>query len=319
MTSASSKPAILAMFAPRSALKRRLEESYSIVGPYSHPLLALRDNEYARHIRAAMTIGRLGFSRQLMEALPQLGIICAYGAGYENIDLAAAAERGIRVTNGRGANASCVADTALALLLSVVLKVVPADQYVRSGVWNAIPPRNWTAQPGFGGKRMGIFGLGEIGLRIAQRAAAFELEVAYCNRSPRRDVSYRYFPDARSLAEWCDYLVIAAPASEASRAIIDAAVLEALGPRGYLVNIGRGTIVDEVALIVALQAGKLAGAGLDVFAREPAVPEALRSMPNVVLTPHLGGVSDRAYSGVDQQLLENLASFFEGRPLTNLV
>lgn len=317
MSTSPVKPAVLTMMRPRPTLRQKLEARYELIGPLSKSELEAPSIPRAAHIQAVLTIGRFGCSRRIIETLPRLGLICCYGAGIENIDLEAAAERDIKVTNGRGANASCVADTALALLLSVVLKVITADKYVRSGAWDALPPRNWTAQPGLGGKRLGILGLGEIGLRIAQRALAFELEVGYCNRSQRSDVPYAYFGDVQALARWCDFLVIAAPASKDTRALVDAAALKALGPAGYLINIGRGSVVDEAALIQALQSSRIAGAGLDVFAREPTVPQELQALPNVVLMPHLGGVSDRAYAAMDELALDNLAAFFAGKPLIN--
>lgn len=263
--------------------------------------------------RAVLTNGSEGFSAQEMDALPHLEIICALGAGYENIDLAAATARGIALTHGPGTNDVSVADHTLALMLSVARGIAPADAAVRRGAWaqSRRQPR-----PTVSGKKLGIFGLGRIGLQIAQRAAGgFGMPVGYHNRRPNDTVSHTYFSTLAGLAQWADFLVIAAPGGAATRHAIDAAVLDALGPDGFLINIARGSVVDTVALIAALEQGRIAGAALDVIEGEPAVPSALVVLDNILLTPHSAGRSPEAVAATTQLVLDNLTAHFAGRPL----
>lgn len=310
---------LLTMFNLRPELREKLAARHRLLGPLASPAGQLAGDEHAGDIRVAVTLGHIPFGAALMDALPNLGLIAVYGAGYENVDLAAAEARGVQVTNGAAGNASCVADAAMALLLAVVMRLPQADALVRGGSWDRIPPQNWRRQPGIGAKRMGIVGLGNIGSRIAVRAQAFELEIGYHNRARRSDVPHRYFSSVPELAHWADYLVVAAPGSAATQAMIDADVLRALGRGGYLINIARGSLVDQAALIAALEAGEIAGAGLDVYADEPHVSAALRSAPNTVLTPHVAGFSARAAKNLDELLLENIAAFLEGRALATKV
>lgn len=261
--------------------------------------------------RAVLTNGTTGLTAADVAAMPQLTLVCALGAGYENIDIAACRRRGIAVGNGAGTNDSCVADHAMALLLATVRRVPSLDRATRDGIWRttiALPPN-------VSGKRLGIIGLGTIGRRIAQRGQAFDLEVGYHNRRPREDAPYRYFADVMALAEWADYLVVATPGGPATRHMVNAGVLRALGPGGYLVNIARGSVVDTAALGNALRAGQLGGAGLDVYESEPEPPAELFDCPNVVLTPHVGGWSPEAVLASVNQFLENARRHFAGEPL----
>ncbi|MES2986326.1 MAG: NAD(P)-dependent oxidoreductase [Pseudomonadota bacterium] len=312
------KPAILLMFKPRPELREKLAAHYRLIGPFKSPETEL-DGADARQIVAAVTLGPIEFGGALIALLPGLKLIAVYGAGFERVDLDAAWARNIQITNGAGGNASCVADTAIALLLAAIIRIPQADALVRSGEWERMPPRSWIRQPGVGGRRLGILGLGNIGGAIATRAQAFELEIGYHNRSPRGDVAYCYFPTLAELAGWADYLVIAAPGNSSTRAIVDEDVLQALGRSGYLINIARGSLVDEPALIRALETGEIAGAGLDVFAHEPKVAVELRSAPNTVFTPHIGGFSVRSAENLDVQLMESLAALSQGRPLANVL
>ena len=313
----AARPLLASMFPLRPELRQELKAAYRVVGPFSAgdpppPRLA-------SEIAVLITLGHIRVDEALISSLPRLGLIAAYGAGYEGVDLDAARLRGIRVTHGPGGNASCVADAAIALLLATIMRLPAGDALVRDGLWDSIPPRNWPRRPGVGGRRLGVVGLGAIGAKIAARAAAFELEIGYHNRSARADVAYRHFPAVHELAEWADYLVVAAPANASSRRLIDATVLRALGPSGYLVNISRGSLVDEDALVTALVAGEIAGAGLDVFEGEPAVSAALRNAPNTVFTPHIAGLSARAAANLDAMLLDTLEAFFEGRTPSTVV
>jgi hydroxypyruvate reductase len=309
------QPTLLLMFKARPELRQKLEARWRVVGPFRDPALALASQRDREEIVAVVTLGPTGIGGDLIAALPNLGLIAVYGAGFERVDLAAARARGIRITNGGAGNAACVADTAMALLLAVVMRIPQADSIVRNGEWDSRPARGWTRQPGVGGKRLGVLGLGNIGTRIASRAQAFELEIGYHNRSRRQDVDYPYFSSAVELARWSDYLVVAAPATDATEAIVDRAVLGALGPDGYLVNIARGTLVDEQALTEALISGTIAGAGLDVFAHEPDVPLALRRAPNTVFSPHVGGFSIRSAEALDTLLIGNIEAFVTGASL----
>ncbi|WP_454767109.1 2-hydroxyacid dehydrogenase [Cupriavidus campinensis] len=266
---------------------------------------------HGKQFRAVLTNGTVGMTAAEIDAMPALELVCALGAGYENIDLAACRARGIAVGNGAGTNDSCVADHAMALLLATVRRVPSLDHATRDGIWrNALP-----LPPNFSGKRLGIVGLGTIGRRIAQRGQGFDLEIGYHNRRARSDVPFSYFSDVHSLAEWADYLVIATPGGAETRYLVDTPVLRALGPHGFLVNIARGSVVNTAALAQALRAGEVGGAGLDVYESEPLPPTALFDCPNVVLTPHMAGWSPEAVQASVNQFLENARRHFAGEPL----
>lgn len=277
------------------------------------PTPASRAEAIAAHgerIDAVLTRGPLGLYAAEIAALPRLKIICVIGAGYEHVDLQAASNRSITVTNGAGANAPTVADHAMALLLALVRSIPQADASVRRGEW--LKPMCPTLE----GKRLGIVGLGAVGLAIARRAAnGFDMSVSYHNRQPRPDVPYTYRASARELAAAVDFLIVAAPGGDATHHLVDHRVLEALGPQGYLINIGRASVVDTAALVAALTEGRIAGAGLDVFDDEPRVPDALKRLSNVVLTPHIAGQSPQAAQDTVQLVVLNLQAFFSGQPL----
>ncbi|KAG1196965.1 hypothetical protein G6F35_012892 [Rhizopus arrhizus] len=240
--------------------------------------------DHAQDIRIVLTRGATGLRADEMAALPKLELVCSLGVGFENIDLAAAASRGIIVTNGPGANAVSVADHAMALLLGVARHLPQADAWVRQGHWSGF------MGPQVSGKRLGILGLGTIGLEIAKRGAnGFGMSVGYFNRRARPETGYTYFDTPRALAAASDFLVVATPGGAGTRHLVNAEVLDALGPDGYLVNIARGSVVDTAALIAALAEKRIAGAGLDVVDGEPLVPDALKQLGNVVLTPHSAG------------------------------
>jgi hypothetical protein len=249
-----------------------------------------------------------------MARQPGAKFIAVFGAGYDRIDLAEAKARGIAVANTPGATDTCVADMAMALLLATSRRICLGDRHVRAGRW---PQGRLPLATRFSGRRLGIFGLGGIGAAIARRAAGFDLEIGYHNRSKRSDVSHRYFEDLAALAAWADYLVVACPASPETYRRVDAGVLAALGPSGILVNIARGSIVDEDALAEALERRTIAGAGLDVFAQEPNVPSRLFALDNVVLAPHVAGSTHETWDEASALLIRNLDHFFTtGRPLT---
>jgi lactate dehydrogenase-like 2-hydroxyacid dehydrogenase len=260
-------------------------------------------------ITAVLTRGPLGFFAEEMDALPKLKIICVLGAGYEQVDLPAAEARGITVTNGAGVNAPTVADHAMALLLSMVRDIPLADASVRRSEWRKV------VRPTFTDKRIGILGLGSVGMAIAKRARGFDMQVCYHSRKPRADVDFEYYATPLALAEASDFLIVATPGGAGTQHLIDKAALEALGPDGFIVNIARASVIDTQALIDALQHGAIAGAALDVFDDEPLVPDALKTLNNVVLTPHVAGLSPEASRDTVQAVANNLLAFFAGKPV----
>ncbi|MDR3516752.1 MAG: 2-hydroxyacid dehydrogenase [Azospirillaceae bacterium] len=266
----------------------------------------------ADRIRAIVTSGFRGMTAALMDALPKTEIIASFGVGYDSIDIAAAQARGIRVTNTPDVLTDDVADLALSLLLDAARGITAADRYVRAGRW---PTGPYPLGRSVTGKTLGILGLGRIGKAIAARAQACGMKIAYHNRHPRSDVDYPYYPDAVALATVTDFLVLAAPGGAATRHVVDAAVLRALGRDGMLINIARGSLVDETALIAALQNGDIAGAALDVYAREPEVPAALIAMDHVVLLPHVGSATVETRQAMGQLVVDNLRAHFSGAPL----
>jgi lactate dehydrogenase-like 2-hydroxyacid dehydrogenase len=271
-------------------------------------------------VRAVLTNGRGGLSGDEMALLPKLEIVCAAGAGYEAVDLDTARSRGIAVANCPDTNASAVADSAMMLLMASTRHLLQADRFVRGGGWQD----QWRVDtPTLSGKRLGILGMGTIGSKIAHRAArGFDMEIGYHNRTAVTGSSYRYFPSLIELATWADFLICAAPGGATTRHLVNASVLAALGPNGYLVNIGRGTVVDTAALIDALRAKRIAGAGLDVVEGEPSVPPRLPELlqfENVVITPHCAGRAPEARDAATAVILANLNAHFAGKPLPHPV
>ena len=265
---------------------------------------------HGAQINAVLTRGPLGFYADEIAALPHLEIICVIGAGYEHVDLEAAKARNITVTNGAGVNAPSVADHALALLLSLVRDVPRADASVRRGEWRKV------MRPSLAGKRLGILGLGAVGMAIAKRAAlGFDMSVSYHNRQPRSDVPYAYCASPVELASASDFFIVATPGGAGTRQLVDKRVLDALGPHGFIVNIARASVISTADLIEALEQNRIAGAALDVFDDEPHVPDALKALSNVVLTPHVAGLSPEALQGTVQLVADNLLAYFAGQPV----
>lgn len=260
----------------------------------------------AKHVAVVLTNGGTGLTADEMRALPRLQLVCAFGAGYENVDVAHAESASIDIATGAGTNEDCVADHAMGLLLATVRHIPALDQTTRAGGWRDSLP----LQPQVTGKRLGIVGLGNIGKKIARRAAGFDIDVGYCNRKKRDDVDFHYFPDVAQLAAWADFIIIAAPGGADTKHLVSERVINELGPQGYLVNIGRGSIVDTAALAAALREGRLAGAGLDVYESEPKPPQELIGLSNVVLTPHIAGWSPESIDASVQQFLRNCEEHF---------
>jgi len=266
-------------------------------------------------VRAVLAAGGQRLGGDVMDQLPRLGAIVCYGTGYDGVDLEAAAARNIAVGHSPGSNASEVADMALALTLASVRRILVADGFVRDGSWAASKPSPlMRPQNGMRGRKVGIYGMGEIGRRIAARVAAFESEVGYFSRS-RRDVPHRYFESLEALADWCSVLIIAVRAGPETHHVVGADILKRLGADGHVVNIARGSVIDQPALIAALTDKTIAGAGLDVFAKEPHAPDTLTALPNVVLAPHVGGHTLEGHVSMQDCVMANLNAFFAGNPL----
>jgi lactate dehydrogenase-like 2-hydroxyacid dehydrogenase len=261
---------------------------------------------------AAVTGGNTGIDAATVAALPALKLVASFGIGYDRVDLKALAQRGIQLTNTPGVVERCVADLALGLMLSLTRRIALADRLMRKGLW---PKAEIGLTARVCGRRVGILGLGGIGTQIAKRATAFDMPIGYHNRKPRTDVPYRYFPSLVHLAEWADYLVVACPGGKDTHHLVDDEVIGLLGPDGALINIARGPIVDEKALLRALRKGHLGGAGLDVFEGEPSVPEAFAQLDNVVLTPHIAGSTRETWRAAFELMKENVTAFLAGKPL----
>jgi lactate dehydrogenase-like 2-hydroxyacid dehydrogenase len=251
----------------------------------------------------------------LFDKLPNLQIVANFGVGYDSVDVDAATERGVVVTNTPGVLDDEVADTALALLLMTVRELGQAERYLRAGRWAADGPYPLTDLT-VTGRSLGILGLGRIGEAIARRAETFRMTIGYHNRS-EKDVPYRYYPSLLEMARDVDTLMVVVPGTAATHHIVDADVLRALGPDGVLVNVGRGTVVDEAALIEALKTRTIRAAGLDVYEDEPHVPQELIDLDNAVLLPHVGSATKPTRRAMGQLVVDNLATWFaEGRALT---
>jgi hydroxypyruvate reductase len=268
-------------------------------------------------VRGLATFGPLPVDGKLMDALPKLEIISNFGVGVDAINLDDAKSRGIIVTNTPDVLNDCVADTALALVLMTLRKFPQSEVYLRAGKWAASGPYPLTTSAG--GKTLGILGLGRIGEAIAKRAAACGMKIRYHNRR-KKDVAYPYDPDPVTLARNSDVLMVVTPGGPETQRMINEKVLDALGPEGHLVNIARGSVVDEPVLLRYLQEKRIAGAGLDVFADEPRVPPAFFALDNAVLLPHVGSATVETRKAMGDLQVENLRRHFSGQPaLTRVV
>jgi lactate dehydrogenase-like 2-hydroxyacid dehydrogenase len=260
-------------------------------------------------IRGIATNGQCGAGTDIIGALPQLEIISCYGVGVDRIDLAAAKERRIVVTTTPDVLTADVADMAIALLLASSRELLIGDRFVRSGGW--LEAEKPVAQS-VTGKKLGIYGMGRIGRAVARRAAAFDLEIAYHDREKFADVPFQYVEDLETLAAESDFLVVTCAATPSTVGSVNRRVVEALGPTGTLINVARGSIVDETALVEALQSGCLGGAALDVFAHEPNVPDALKGRDNAILQPHQGSGTQQCRAAMADLVIENLRGHFLG-------
>jgi lactate dehydrogenase-like 2-hydroxyacid dehydrogenase len=312
MTDDKNRPHLLAVAKLPPVLMHQLQRAF-VVHERLHETDAAAFASVAGGIRALAGGGDSKVPGSLIGQLPALEIVSIMGVGYDGVDLPAALERGIPVTHTPDVLNDEVADTAIGLMLCIARRLPQADQYVRTGQWAAKGPMPLTRK--VSGGRLGIVGLGRIGQAIARRALAFGMSIAYTARGARPDQPYEFFPSARELAAAVDFLVVITPGGAGTRHMIDAEVLKALGPQGYLINVARGSVVDEEALIQALRDGVIAGAALDVFENEPDVPQALREMDNVVLAPHIGSATRQTRQAMADLAAANLAAHFAGQPL----
>jgi len=304
---------VLALGSLLPAEMEQLEAQYNVIKLWREV-----DPDRTLHTHAAQIQGIVstyngpGVSAKLMEALPNLEVIAQFGVGVDNIDLGVAQTRQIAVSNTPDLLTDDTADTALSLLLAVSRRIVEGDMYVRTGNWANGPLPLGSS---LSGKVVGVVGLGRIGQAIARRCAAFNMMVVYHGPREKLDQPYRYYSDLVEMARDVDYLVLACVGGEGTRHLVSRSVLEAMGQKSFLINIARGSVVDELALVEMLVNRRIGGAGLDVFAHEPHVPDELKSMDNVVLTPHIGSATLETRAKMGQLVIDNLAAHFDGRSL----
>lgn len=270
----------------------------------------------APSVRGIIASAESSVPRKLMAQLPALEIISIIGVGYDGIDLDAAREHNICVTHTPGLSTQDIADFTMGLLLCTARQILSADHFVRRGAWAT---GRYPMTGRVFGSRMGIVGLGRIGKAVALRAQAFGMSIAYTGRTEKADLPYHWYNNAEELAAHVDYLVVCASAGPDTHAMINQAVLSKLGPKGILINIARGSIVDEGALISALSEGQILAAGLDVFCDEPHIPQALKDLPNVVLTPHIASTTEATVKAMLDLAFDNLATYFSGEPVLHQV
>ncbi|NYT70119.1 2-hydroxyacid dehydrogenase [Pusillimonas noertemannii] len=314
-----TKPTLLQLLALPKVLpdaQQRLEKRYHCLKLWEadDPNQLMRD--HGEEVEVLLTSAFHAARAALIDQLPNLKAICSLGVGYDSIDIGHAHAHGIQVSNTPDVLNDCVADLTWGLILSTLRGMGHAERFVREGKWEsqlATLPLGRRVT----GKRLGIVGLGRVGLAVAQRASGFEMDLRYHNRRPRNDVAWTYESDLLALADWCDILVVATVGGPETRHLINQRVLESLGPEGVLINVARGSVVDEKALIEALAHGTIAAAGLDVFESEPHVPEALKALDNVVLMPHIASATLETRQAMVNLVVENAESYARsGKVLT---
>ena len=306
-----SKPDLLIVQPHLGFLGPILENDYTVWRFWEGPPL-----EAVEFIRVLVVAGEFPVDKALAESLPNLGLIACFTAGYDGVDLAWARGRGLQVTHSPGVNHEDAADHALGLLLASWRKIVAGDRMVHAGGWH---PHEKLSTPTLHGRRVGIVGLGDIGAAVASRCEAFGMMVAWWGPREKPDAPWPRAASLEYLAEDCDILIVACRATPESRGLISAEIIAAVGPEGLLINVSRGQVVDEDALIAALKAGRLGAAALDVYAEEPTPPERWAGVPNTVLTPHTAGATSAAVPKMIALTRENLRRFFAGEPLANPV
>ena len=292
---------------PLSALEAVLTAQYNVTCLADQPDATAFLAAHGAEFTGVVTTAAIGLKGEVIAALPNLQVISSFGVGFDALDIDAAKARGVQVGYTPGVLNDCVADMAFALMLDVSRNIAASDRFVRRGEW---PKARFALGSRVSGKRLGIVGMGRIGQAVAERAAGFRMEVGYHNRRPAEGCALSYFESLTALAQWADYLVLTVAGGAATRHLVNNDVLNALGPNGYLINVARGSVVDEAALIAALAERRIAGAGLDVFENEPNVPDALMALGNVVLTPHTASATHETRRAMADLVLENLQAFY---------
>lgn len=309
-----TKPHILQMGAYPAWDVEALEARFTLHRYFEAEDKAAFVAQRANEIRGIATRGELGANRALIEALPRLEVISVYGVGFDAVDLDAARQRGIRVTNTPDVLTKDVADLAIAMMLGQSRAVVAGDDWVRSGKW--AQQGNMPLQRRVFGKRAGILGLGRIGYEVARRLSGFDMDIAYCDVAPRDFAKdWTFVGNAAALAERSDFLFVTLTGGPATRHVVNQGVIEALGPTGSLINVSRASNIDETALLDALESGKLGWAALDVFEGEPRLNPRFTQLDNVLLQPHQASATEETRRAMGALVLDNLAAHFEGRPL----
>jgi lactate dehydrogenase-like 2-hydroxyacid dehydrogenase len=317
MTAISSEKIDLLIYGPiRPILENGFPDQYVVHRAESHEQIDQLSADVKQKLRGmAVTYHTMHTGKDVQAQFPKLEMIASFGVGYDHIDSTYAREHNVIVTNTPDVLTEEVADVAMGLLISTLREFVKADKYLRSGLWQT---QNYPLSVGsLRDRKVGFIGMGRIGQAIARRLEASRVPVVYHSRKPASGVSYQHYPDLIEMAKAVDTLMIIVPGGASTAKIVNADVLKALGPRGVLINVARGSVVDEPALVAALKSGTILAAGLDVFANEPSVPDELKAMQNVVLLPHIGSASVVTRNAMDQLVVDNLKNWFAGKaPLT---
>jgi lactate dehydrogenase-like 2-hydroxyacid dehydrogenase len=306
------KPEILQISPMMTHVEKALNDAYEVHRYWEAGDKAALLAEHGAKIRAVATNGHSGCKPEILEALPNLEVISSYGVGYDAIDIPACKARNVRVTNTPDVLNDAMAEITLGLMIALCRRLPQADAYTRAGKWRE---KNYPLTGELTGAKVGILGLGRIGKEIARRCQAFKMQVVYHGRRQQPYEAYEYYADLETLARDVGWLVVIAPGSPETKGIVSRKVMEALGPEGNLVNVARGSLVDEAAMVELLQSGKLGAAALDVFEDEPKVPEALFGLDNVVLSPHQGSATVKTRTAMGDLVIQNLAAHFNGDPL----
>ncbi|KAJ0492075.1 putative hydroxyphenylpyruvate reductase [Helianthus annuus] len=293
-------------------LEQELDKRFNLIRLWNYPQKQEFFKNHSDSIRGVVNNPWHPADREFIDSLPALEIVSSYSVGLDHVDLGYCKGKGVKVTNTPDVLTEDVADLAIGLMLTTLRGISECDRYVRSGLWKK---GDFKLTTKFSGKKVGIIGLGRIGTAIAKRAEAFNCPISYYSRSEKPESNYKYFPSVVELASHCDILVVACPLTEQTRHIVNREVLDALGPKGFLINIGRGPHVDEPELVAALVEGRIAGAGLDVFENEPHVPEELFGLDNVVLLPHVGSGTVETRNAMADLVIGNLEAHFSKKPL----
>ena len=314
MTAVSSEKIDLLIYGPmRPILENGFSDQFVVHSAETRAdLERLTPDTVAKLRGMAVTYHTVAANKESLARFPKLEIVASFGVGYDHVDAAYARDHNIMVTNTPDVLTEEVADVAMGLLISTLREFVKADRYVRSGLWQT---QNYPLSVGsLRDRKVGIVGMGRIGQAIARRIEASNVPVFYHSRKPASGVSYKHYPDLIEMAKAVDTLMVIVPGGASTNKMINAEVMKALGPRGVIINVARGSVIDEQALVAALKSGTILAAGLDVFEKEPNVPDELKSMQNVVLLPHIGSASVVTRNAMDQLVVDNLKNWFAGKP-----